>query len=831
MFAPQLKKESSDIVVATLAKIARGSLVATIGLLPLLFIPVSYAPFAYSKILIVIVGVAISLIFYCLAALREGSIVIRFSSGLVAIWSVAGAGVVAALLSGDMRDAFFGDVLNVHTVSFLILLALLASAISILSEHKASILRLYAVLAVSGLVVALYQIIRVAFGEGFLSLGVFTSLTSSPIGSWNDLALFFGLVILMLLVTLEQFPLTKWGKAAFGVTAVIALAILGLVNFFLIWIVLGLASLIVLMYALTKNRFSDQTISAVSNTQTSIMISALVFVVSAVFIVGGPALGQVISDASGISYVEVRPSLSATFDIARSVYQENAFTGIGPNKFADAWRLYKDPTINITNFWSANFVAGIGYVTTFAVTMGLFGVIAWVTFLGTMVYSGFRFVFLSSHTDRFWQYIGISSFVASLYLWGMSIVYVPGVTLILLAGCFTGLLLVAYGQVVHTKSLTISISQNKQAGFVLVAIAMLVIVSSVATVFFVSRHYASVFSFNAAVASVADGVPIETIERKIAAAYELSPNDWMAREIAGIQLTKVNQLITLSEPTDQQRQQLEEAIVNAVNAAQRAVQTDPSDASNWILLANVFIVLTGSNIDGAYTRAIESLDQAESLDPVNPEIKLLRARAESFNGNLDAAKELALRAVSLKRNYTPALLFLTQLDIARGDVAGAIASVQATITFEPRNPARYYQLGVLYSAQEDVRRATEAFETAVSLDKEYANARYFLALAYSEAGRTDDAIAQLEVVRSLNPNNEVVSSLIEQLRSGTLPDTTTDTTSEDLVDSDVTVQEDGDVTTSSDPASPLLTPVNVIPATTNQSETDTNNEAGQNSNE
>ncbi len=831
MFAPQLKKESSDIVVATLAKIARGSLVATIGLLPLLFIPVSYAPFAYSKILIVIVGVAISLIFYCLAALREGSIVIRFSSGLVAIWSVAGAGVVAALLSGDMRDAFFGDVLNVHTVSFLILLALLASAISILGEHKASILRLYAVLAVSGLVVALYQIIRVAFGEGVLSLGVFTSLTSSPIGSWNDLALFFGLVILMLLVTLEQFPLTKWGKAAFGVTAVIALAILGLVNFFLIWIVLGLASLIVLMYALTKNRFSDQTISAVSNTQTSIMISALVFVVSAAFIVGGPALGQVISDASGISYVEVRPSLSATFDIARSVYQENAFTGIGPNKFADAWRLYKDPTINTTNFWNANFVAGIGYVTTFAVTMGLFGVIAWVTFLGTMVYSGFRFVFLSSHTDRFWQYVGISSFVASLYLWGMSIVYVPGVTLILLAGSFTGLLLVAYGQVVHTKSLTISINQNKQAGFVLVAIAMLVIVSSVATVFFVSRHYASVFSFNAAVASVADGVPIETIERKIAAAYELSPNDWMAREIAGIQLTKVNQLIALSEPTDQQRQQLEEAIVNAVNAAQRAVQTDPSDASNWILLANVFIVLTGSNIDGAYTRAIESLDQAEFLDPVNPEIKLLRARAESFNGNLDAAKELALRAVSLKRNYTPALLFLTQLDIARGDVAGAIASVQATISFEPRNPARYYQLGVLYSAQEDVRRATEAFETAVSLDKEYANARYFLALAYSEAGRTDDAIAQLEVVRSLNPNNEVVSSLIEQLRSGTLPDTTADTTSEDLVDSDVTVQEDGDVTTSSDPASPLLTPVNVIPATTNQSETDTNNEAGQNSNE
>ena len=87
------------------------------------------------------------------------------------------------------------------------------------------------------------------------------------------------------------------------------------------------------MYSLTKGRFKEATLGVESkddSSVTSIALSAVVFTVSFLFIIGGSALGGVVSNVSNISYVEVRPSFTATADIARSVYAENAFVGIGP---------------------------------------------------------------------------------------------------------------------------------------------------------------------------------------------------------------------------------------------------------------------------------------------------------------------------------------------------------------------------------------------------------------------------------------------------------------------------------------------------------------------
>ena len=157
-------------------------------------------------------------------------------------------------------------------------------------------------------------------------------------------------------------------------------------------------------------------------------------------------------------------------------------------------------------------------------------------------------------------------------------------------------------------------------------------------------------------------------------------------------------LINLTEPTEEQRQQFEQALATGISAGQVATEKDPTEARNWQVLGQIYNILIPVGYEGTYERAIDSFTTAQSLDPSNPVISLLLAQAHSRGGNLEAARSNAEAAIAQKRDYTEAFIFLTQLDIAEGDVEQAIARTQSVITLEPQNPARYYQLGVLASA-------------------------------------------------------------------------------------------------------------------------------------
>jgi len=278
-----------------------------------------------------------------------------------------------------------------------------------------------------------------------------------------------------------------------------------------------------------------------------------------------------------------------------------------------------------------------------------------------------------------------------------------------------------------------------------------------------------------------------------------------------LQLSKITALLSVTEPTEAQQQQFQSITVNAVNAGQLAVDADPTEPMNWMSLGNVYSVLVSTGIEGAYERASEAFSNAEQYDPANPQIKLLQAQLESRAGNLDAAKERSLEAIRLKRNYTDAYFFISQVDIARGDVEGAIQSTLSNITLEPRNAARYYQLGILYSAQENIDFAMQSFEAAVVLDENYANARYFLALAYDQMGRKEDAREQLAAVLELNPGNQGVLELLGRLDRGEALTKVVSAPPQQVSEVEALVGEDGEVITTEDPDSPLVSPVNTVP--------------------
>lgn len=819
MLTGSTHESPDDSVVQKLQNVAQHILVIIFGLLPVYFVPLATAPLIYSKVFLVVVAVFVSFILFAVSVLRTGNLRVHVPWSLLVFWLVAAVTMVSAIFSGDLRDAIMGGEFGVHTAGFIMFLALTATVWMLVGNNKAAIMRLYLLLALSSFILAIFHLLRLSIDPALLSFGVFgNNAVSSPIGAWNNLAIFFGLTVILALVALEQLKLTVIGRSFFGVVTIAALVMLAIINFVAVWFVLALVSLVILVYSLTKGKFGNTTKDvAVARTVSgiSVGISLVTLLVSIVFIIGGSVLGNVISGMTNVSYIEVRPSLQATTDVLKDVYAENAILGIGPNRFEDAWRLYKDPLINNTVFWSTNFQSGIGYIPTLFITTGVVGGAVWLAFLVLFIVMGVRLLVKASNIDTVWYFIATSSFVAAVYLWGVSLFYVPGPVLLLLAAMCTGLVFASRAALLPGTVKQYRLISNPRSGFVVVTVVILMIVGSVAGMYSIGQHYASVYVFNQSLQAIAAGESIEVVEEKTARAYTLSPDDNYARRIADYERVKLLGIISTGGGTEELQTQFQNAFTNGVSVARTAVEIDQEDPNNWGALGALYAAVVPLNIDDSmYEEALNALTKAQELDPYNPGRLLTLAQLEFFRGNTERVRALVEEAIRLKPNYSDAVYFLAQLEIAEGNVTAAINSTRAAASLDPQNQVRQFQLGVLELSNDNPEAAELALQRAIQIDPNYANARYFLALTYDRLGRPNDSRVQLERVLELNPGNESVTNLLGKLDRGepiievAAPPIGTDASAQPVADSSQTLETDEPVTSGEAPDSPLLTPVN-----------------------
>ena len=88
---------SVDAIESSLRTISQNIVVFVFGLLPLLFLPISFISLGYTKTLFVIVGMLIAIVFFSLTVLRSGKIHIGAPWALGAMWLVAGSAIISAL--------------------------------------------------------------------------------------------------------------------------------------------------------------------------------------------------------------------------------------------------------------------------------------------------------------------------------------------------------------------------------------------------------------------------------------------------------------------------------------------------------------------------------------------------------------------------------------------------------------------------------------------------------------------------------------------------------------------------------------------------------------
>lgn len=675
---------------------------------------------------------------------------------------------------------------------------LLILPVTVKSNDRFALKSLY-VLFSAAAVAGLFILLQFIFGISVLgSIFAFARAADfNAIGTVNGLAMLFvgflaGSISLMLFDGEEK---NKYYNILLRIEAFIFLITICVIRsplaFYSSFLVLTLSLILLLIKNGKVNNFEPE----VKKYQKSLAIF-----MGAFFILICGNFG-VIPATKQASPVEISPTHKLTWHIGVSTVKssyKNALLGVGPASFGESWNLYKDQEINKTNFWSIKFNQGSSMLITSLTTLGILGFLA--VFLLLVVSPVLLFLRLVVMSRRktlegihvaYFVIVASSSFALIFYSTILAIVYLFFISLAIL------LTLVATEHSkksnVLEKILAIENIEEKPdtyiSGSILSMVLVVMFFLSLYGVFFEINRARSVFlqafgyialsskDTESAVSYMERAVDVDSKnplnQEALFDAYSAQNNDYLAKAAKGVDVK--------NDVTD-----FTPKIIATSNAM---IALNPAEPSLWAKQAHLYesLILL---IPNAEKYSVVSIKKTIDLDPVNPEraidvakiyltvydrmmIVQKNSKGEPSKALIDFTNESLVnaalyseKAISIKPDYVMthvvrAYIALRQakndLAVSEADKAKSILPMDATVAFES---------GIIRYKANDIPGAESEFKRALSIDKKYSDARYYLALVQYELGKKDDAIESMEEVLKANPDNKDIQTTLNKFKSG-----------------------------------------------------------------
>ncbi|MFA6300769.1 MAG: hypothetical protein WC609_00245 [Candidatus Paceibacterota bacterium] len=659
------------------------SLFLVVILLPLFCLPFTNIPVETSKGLFLVLGLAVSIIFWAIARFVDGKVVFPKSWLLVSGFGVSLVLLLSALFSGRPGVSLFGTMFDIGSFWFIFsgFVLMFMSAVVFRTLKQARIVLFGTIL--SSALVLIFQGFHL-FMPKILSLGILADKTGNVLGSWNALGLFAGFSGLMFLLVIEVFSVTKIEKILLEIFILTSILLAAAVNFPLVWILLGISSLIIFVYKVSitvhKNEEGGEKRKNFPVISFVVVIIALLFFLNPLVpipTVGMGYLGDVVPSLLHTSNTEISPSLGATMSITKGVLVKHPLLGIGPNRFSEAWSMYKPLSINDTQFWDVSFNSGSGLLTTFFATTGGLGILSWLVFFILFLFIGIKSIFSNIKNGVNWDVMVF--FVLSIYLLISSFFYFTGVTMFLLSfaliGVFIGLIASSSG-----REVSILFLNDHRKSFFSILVLILLVVFSIAISFKYIEKFASVSYFGKAL-SASTEANAETNIRKALGLYQ---NDLYLRTYSQIYLLKLKSVVNKgADLSDEDKASLQTSFDQVISGAQGAVNYNPLNYLNSQLLGSMYEEVGALGVKDAYSNAVVAYGAASLLNPLNPGIKLAQASAAFSDGKTQEAKDYALAALSLKGDYVDALVILSQIAKKQGNSGEALTYAQKALSLVP----------------------------------------------------------------------------------------------------------------------------------------------------
>lgn len=758
------------------------ALTLTVAASTIAFIPVATVPFLYTKVSIIALGGLVALVLFVLARLTRGNIIVPPVALIGALWLLPLAYALSMLFSGNRLAAgAFGTELEPDTFGFILIMAAFATLIALVFRRTNHYRTFF---SVGGVVLAVTLVVQVLF----VIIGKISPNTISPtanlIGSFTDLGMVVGLGLVTALLAIRFVPLSPRIRTAIWIFGALGLAILALVNAKLIWILVTLVALGLFIESIMKRRgqADDEDFDGVATFEVTpgresslgdsrALAPALVTIIIALFfMIGGNTIGAALSNALGTNFLDVHPSWQSTFAVGSHTYASSPLFGSGPGTFGEQWLKYRDRALNDTVFWNVDFNSGIGMIPTSFVTTGILGVLAWLAFIGLFLFIGIRALLFRTPEDPYARFVSVASFVGSIYLFITMIFSTPG-PLVLLVGFFmVGLFVSSLRYSGSRREWGIVFSKNPRVGFVIVFGLTILLLASVVAAYTVVERYLADVSYAQGAAALAKG-DLAGAASATNRAVLFAPTDRTYQLAAAVGIAQMNKVAadTTLAPSDAQ-QQFQAALSTSIQAASKAVELNGKNYQNWAVLASVYQTVVPLNLEGAYDKSKDAYAHAIELNPSSPTLPFALAQLEIAQKNYPAAEANLTQAINLKHDFTQAIFLFSQLEVQMGKAKEALQAAEAAAYFAPNDPNVLFQLGILRSGNGDTDGAIQALSRAVDLNKEYANARFFLAVAYATKGQYPLAAEQLEAIAALSPDNaNVVAADLAQLKANKNP--------------------------------------------------------------
>src|SRR3989338_3539098 len=755
------------------------ALLATLLLAAIAFVPLASIPFISTKAFILIIGAIITLALYILARLSRGNVILPPPLVLGALWLPAAAYALSAAFSGEsFSQAFLSTAFSVDTFGFIIAATLLGTLTALIFRRPPHYQLFFKTLF--GAAVALISL-EVALLITAQVNPALVPANFSLVGTIVDLAALAGLIIIGSLLALRFLSLENTVRIVLVALTLVALILLALFNAELELIVVGLVSFGLFVESVMRRAPStgDADLEdvavlveddvGVGEGERSLIAPLAVLALSLFFLIGS-SLGNALAEALNVTAIDVRPSWQSTLAVGKEVYASSPVFGSGPATFGREWLTYRDAGLNQTIFWDIDFTTGIGFIPTSFITTGVIGALAWILLALALLYAGVRRVVLSVTSDPYLRFVTVFSFVAAVFLGLLAVMTNPGaLTLALLFVC-VGLFASVLRYAPRQTQWGVIFARSPRIGFIIVFVFTLLLLASVVGAYLVVERYLGEVSLIRAQAALAEG-DLGGARREALRAQGLVASGEAYRlqaRIAQGEMTRIANDASLSVSLAQQSFQQE--LARGVNAALEATRVAGGEYQSWFVLGDLYASVVPLNVEGASDNARAAYEKAQTLNPTSPVTPHALAELEIAAGRNVAAKEFLGKAIALKQDYVPAIFLLSQLEVATGNVTEALQAAEAAAYFTPNNPNVLFQVGVLRAAKRDRAGAIDALSRAVEADPRFANAHYFLAALYAQAGDYDRAGDELATVAALGEDNaRAVEPLLRVLAEGKNP--------------------------------------------------------------
>lgn len=786
-------------------EVSRWALILFAALTPIFFLPFTALPVAVHKEALVF-GLILVVFFAMLGRiLLEGRI--RYPGHLLtlALLVLVMAWGASAFFSVNQIGSLIGPWATPDSFFAVFLFAVLTLSIVTTFDKRDIVLSLLVFLA-SLSILGVFELLQLM--KLFILPYDFTKIaTFNPIGSVNDLGviLAFGLIIASGLMATPD--MSKLLKRFLGLSVVIFILILAVIDFWAIWVGLALAMIFMISFlslGLAKSEVfrgltsGEQTPTGIRPLDTGVgsmefrdtsdfapglqlayfqkaWLPSIILLISIFLLFIPSPLGKFIQTPA-----EVSPNFSATLDIAnQNLKAGNYLLGSGPNTFGYIFNLYKPTDINQTIFWSTVFNTGASAMATWVGTVGILGILSLLFLMIAFVWTGIKGTAIRNASRGIMNVASQSIFVGVSFIFIMWFLYVVNFTTMALTFWGMGLFLAASLFFIQENDKTYEtngtyrsvfkeyqIFNSPPKTFLFSLLIVGLMVGAVSGIYFETNRYISEVYFGKALRQSSGQAANDATINNIAKAIGLWKYDERYFQgLAQAVFFQLNPLLARKDLTQEAlRDQFQNITTNSIAAAKRAQNLDPKNPTNAVLIGSIYENLIPFIADAA-NFALSSYSTAVSVDPKNPSHHLALARVSVSLKDLDKAAAHLEEAVKLKNDYAPAIFLLVQVYDGQGKIPDAVKRAEELLSLNINDVGALFQLGFLYYKNNEFDKSRQVLERTVELSVNYSNARYFLGLIYDGAGESDKALEQFTKIAELNPDNSEIKKILTNLKA------------------------------------------------------------------